>query len=85
MLVSNGAVNLKSTKINIKLIPASILIGNIFQVKPIDYFKCVQHTGQRPETHHTTPSHRGLGDYTHIPLSGICGTVLPSAYGVNQA
>jgi hypothetical protein len=19
----------------------------------IDYFKCVQHTGQRPETHHT--------------------------------
>ncbi len=24
----------------------------------IDYFKCLQHTGQRPETHHTPPSHR---------------------------
>ncbi len=24
----------------------------------IDYFKCMQHAGQNPVTHHTTPSHR---------------------------
>ena len=33
----------------------------------IDYFKCVQHTGQSPVTHHTTPSHRDWVtiDYKH--------------------
>jgi hypothetical protein len=37
----------------------------------IDYFKCVQHTGQNPETHHTTPSHRDWVtiDYKHTSQS----------------
>ncbi len=26
----------------------------------------------------------GLGDYTHTPLIGICGTIFPSANGVHQ-
>jgi hypothetical protein len=36
-----------------------------------DYFKCVQHTGQNPETHHTTPSHRDWVtiDYKHTSQS----------------
>jgi len=47
------------------------------------YFKCMQHTKQRPVTHHTTPP-TGLGDYTHTPLIGICRTIFPSANGVHQ-
>jgi hypothetical protein len=37
----------------------------------IDYFKCVQHTGHSPETHHTTPSRREWVtiDYKHTSQS----------------
>jgi hypothetical protein len=34
----------------------------------IDYFKCVQHTRQKPETHHTPPSHR---DWVTIHCASI--------------
>jgi hypothetical protein len=36
-----------------------------------DYFKCVQHAGQNPETHHTTLSHRDWVtiDYKHTSQS----------------
>jgi hypothetical protein len=39
-----------------------------------DYFKCMQHAGQRPMTH-TLPYSLGLGNYMHAPLTGICRTV----------
>jgi len=42
----------------------------------IDYFKCVQHAGQSPVTHHTTPSHRDWVtiDYKHT-LQSIHSTL----------
>jgi hypothetical protein len=45
-----------------------------------DYFKWVQQTVQRPETHPIQ-----LGKFVHTPLIGICGTIFPSANGVHQA
>ncbi len=35
----------------------------------IDYFKCVNHTGQRPKTHHTPLSHRDWVTILCIPHS----------------
>jgi len=32
----------------------------------------------------TLPCLAGLGDYTHAPLIGICGSIFPSANGVHQ-
>jgi hypothetical protein len=39
--------------------------------EPIDYFKCVQHAGWSPVTHHTTLSHRDWVtiDYKHTSQS----------------
>jgi hypothetical protein len=48
--------------------------------KKIDYFKCMQHAGRSPVTHHTTPSHRNWVtiDYKHI-LQSIHSTLGRSA------
>jgi len=35
-----------------------IRMHEAFLKNSIDYYKCMQHTGLRPVTHHTTPSHR---------------------------
>jgi hypothetical protein len=40
-----------------------------------DYFKYMQHTGQRPVTPITLPHPAGLGDYSHTQLIGMCRTI----------
>ena len=52
-------------------LPSSSLETACIIYNSIDYFKCVQHTGQNPETHHTTPSHRDWVtiDYKHTSQS----------------
>jgi hypothetical protein len=42
------------------------------------------HAAHWAETSDPLPHPVGLGDYTHTPLIGICGTTFPSANGVHQ-
>jgi len=49
----------------------------------IDYFKSMQHAGQRPMTN-ILPYPIGLGDYMHTPLIGICRAAFLLANGVHQ-
>ncbi len=41
-----------------KLNDSMIVSINMEALNSIDYFKCMQHTGQRPVTHNTAPSRR---------------------------
>ena len=67
---------LNSTQIRSNLVWRSLVVDawrRVWESKKNsnDYFKCVQHTGQSPETHHTTPSHRDWVtiDYKHTSQS----------------
>ncbi len=85
MASHSGIIALKDSNV------VAFSINDIFKTPPepntsIDYFKCVQHTGQRPETHHTPPSRpQGLCDYAYPVKWDMRDCASICAYNVHQA